>query len=373
VKRAAAALLLSAMLCGCPAPTTPDAPSADACEQPGVICSVAGTGQSLFDGDGKDALQTSLYHPLDVCFDAAGRPLIVDWNNLRVRRINDDGTIETVIGQDFEASPIDGALATETALHHASDIEMDARGRFLLAGNHVPVVFLIDVDHRVHVVAGNDEFGYSGDGGPALEASLTAPFGVFPDSQGGFYFTDEAQHVARYVDPDGIIRTVAGDGQRGYSGDGGPATAARLANPTRLRLGPDEALYICDTGNHCIRRVDRDGVLSTFAGTGRLGYTGDGGPAAEARLNTPYDLVFAPNGDLYVADTGNSVIRRVGGDGTIMTVVGDGAAGFAGDGADAERCELNRPSGVTFGPDGAMWISDTFNNRVRRVAGFLPQ
>lgn len=369
IVQAASALGLAGLLAGCPAPDVGD--GADVCDQPGTICTVAGTGQSLFDGDGKDALQTSLYHPLDVVFDEAGRPLILDWNNFRVRRINDDGSVETIIGQDFEASPIDGALAIDTALHHASDIERDQQGRYILAGYHVPLVFVIDRDSRVHVVAGNGEFGYTGDNGPALQASLDAPFGVFPTADGGFYLADQAQHVARYVDAAGIIRTVAGDGARGYAGDGGPAVLARLANPTRLRVGPDGALYICDTGNHCIRRVAPEGVISTFAGSGRLGYSGDGGPAAAARLNTPYDIAFAPNGDLYVADTGNSVIRRVDSAGIITTVVGSGTAGFSGDGAGAGGCQLNRASGVTFGPDGAMWISDTYNNRVRRVAEFL--
>ena len=140
--------------------------------------------------------------------------------------------------------------------------------------------------------------------------------------------------------------------------------------PTRLRLDSNGHLFICDTRNHAIRRLDRDGNITTYAGTGDLGYSGDGGPAKLAELNAPYDLIFSPNGDLYVADTGNSVIRRIDGSGMISTVVGVGSAGFSGDQGPADACELDRASGVTFAPDGSMWISDTFNNRVRRVAGF---
>jgi hypothetical protein len=342
----------------------------DPCAAAGNICTVAGTGQSLFDGDGKQALQTAFYYPLDVAFDAQNRPLILDWNNLRVRRLNEDGTITTIIGQSFEASPMNGALAIDTALHHASDIEKDAAGRFILAGYHTPLVFVIDAESRVYIVAGSDEIGYAGDGGPATEAQLTAPFGVAPAPDGGFYVSDEAQHVVRYVDPAGIIHTVAGNGTRGYAGDGGPGTQAQLSNPTRLRLATDGRLLICDTGNHCIRQLDPDGTITTLAGTGRLGYDGDGGPAAQARLDSPYDLAFSPAGELHIADSGNNVIRKLDGAGIITTVIGIGTSGYTGDAGPASACQMNRPSGITFGPDGALWISDTYNNCVRRVADY---
>ncbi len=343
----------------------------DPCEAAGVICTVAGTGMSLFDGDGRHALETSFYYPLDIEFDTLGRPLILDFNNLRIRRLNEDGTIETVMGLDFEAAPIDGALASETPLHHASDIETDDDGRLFVAGDHVPLITVVGTDNRVHVVAGNGAFGYDGDGGPALAASLIAPFGVHPDRDGGFYISDLDAHVIRYVDPAGTIRTVAGDGTRGYSGDGGPGIEAQLNSPTRMALDPQGLLYFCDTENNVIRRLEADGTIQAFAGTGALGYSGDGGPALAAELDTPYDLRFAPDGVLYVADTGNNVVRQIATDGLIQTVVGSGAAEFAGDGGRAAGCSLNRPSGINFAGDGALWIADAYNHRVRRVAGFL--
>ncbi len=364
----------SGQQCGGPTPDPDDDGSTgDPCLVTGVICTVAGMGMSVFDGDGRDALDTSFYYPLDIEFDALGRPLILDWNNWRVRRLNDNGTIETVIGVDYEDVPMPGAFANQTPLHHASDIEMDNQGRLYLAGNHAPVVFYVGTDNRVQLAAGGDTVGYSGDGGPALEAELTAPFGVTPTPDGGFYFSDLEAHVVRYVDPAGIIRTVVGTGNRGYSGDGGPGTDALLNGPTRLRLDGDGNLYICDTDNHAIRRLAPDGTITTFAGTGVLGYTGDGGPASSAQLHTPYDARFSPSGDLYVADTGNNVIRRIAPDGTITTVIGTGQAGFAGDEDDARDCQLDRPSSVIFDGDGSMWISDTFNQRVRRVHRFLDQ
>jgi hypothetical protein len=367
-------LLSAALLCAgqnC-APVEPQDPPLDDSGTAGIVTTVVGTGQSVFDGDGRPALETSFYFPFDVEFDSAGRALIDDWNNLRIRRLNDDGTIETIMGVGYEDAPTEGSLATQTPLHHASDIEMDDQGRLFVAGYHVPVVFVVGTDNRVTVVAGAGyNFGYSGDGGPAVEAEMFAPYGVMPTADGGFYFSDQGVHVVRYVAPDGIIQTVAGTGDRGYSGDAGPATEALLNGPTRLRLDDAGNLYICDTDNHAVRRLAPGGMITTVAGTGTVGYSGDGGPADEAQLNSPYDVRFSPSGNLYIADAGNNVIRRVDHSGVITTVVGTGESGFAGDGGDARDCRLNRPSSIIFDAEGSLWISDTLNHRVRRVEGFL--
>ena len=356
-----------------PPPTATSRPPptlAAVCDQAGTVCTVAGTGFSRFDGDGP-ALGRSFYFPIDITFDRQGRPLVMDWNNLRLRRINPDGHLETVMGLDYEDFPTDGALARDTPLHHASDVEFDAQGNLFVAGDHVPVVFRVGTNDRVFTVAGTSEYGYAGDGGPALAAELSTPFGVLPDGAGGLYIADVDAHVIRYVRPDGIIETFAGSGVRGYAGDGGPATAAELAGPARMELDAEGNLYFCETKSHVVRKVDTSGVIHTVAGTGARGYSGDGGPATAAELDTPYDIRFAPNGDLYVADTGNHAIRRIDASGTIETVVGNGVGGFAGDGGDLQSCVLNRPSAIEFGPDGSLWICDTLNHRVRRVAGFL--
>lgn len=356
-----------------PPPPTPPA----VCAQDGIICTMAGTGQSVFDGDGKAARRTALYYPFDVAFDGAGRPLIMDWNNLRLRRIEADGTVRTIMGNDLEAIPTDGALATDTSLHHASDVELDADGNLYVADNHAPFVFRVGLDERVHIIAGVDEAGYDGDGGPARAAKLSAPFGVFPTADGGVYVADSAVHVVRYIDPSGIINTVAGTGPNpgtragGYSGDGGPGTQAQLNGPTRIRLDGAGNLFICDTNNHVIRRLDPSGIITTFAGTGVAGYGGDGGAATAAQLNTPYDLRIVPDGTMYVADAGNNVIRRIDPSGIVTTVIGNATAGFAGDQGLARDCQLKFPVGIEIAADGALWISDTFNQRVRRVAGFI--
>jgi hypothetical protein len=341
------------------------------CTTAGHICTVAGTGKAQFDGDGRSALATSFYFPIDVLFDRQDRLLIMDWNNLRLRRVNDDGTVETIMGTDFEDFPIEGGLAKDSPLHHASNMEYDLAGNLYIAGDHVPVAFVVDTTDRVYTVAGSDAYGYAGDGGPAREAELSTPFGVLPDEAGGLYISDVDANVIRYVDPARIIHTAAGTGERGYAGDGGPATAALLDGPARLQFGPDGALYFCEIRNHVIRRLGGDGTLVTIAGTGRRGYSGDGGPAVAAELDTPYDIQFAPNGEIYLADTGNNVIRRIDRGGVISTVAGDGEPRFAGDGGPAIQASLRRPSGLLFDPAGSLWIADTSNHRVRRIARFL--
>lgn len=361
--------VLALAIAGCPVAPT----STNLCDQPGVICTIAGTGRSQFDGDGRPASRTSFYFPTDVEFDSLGRPLILDSNNQRIRRINSDTSVQTIIGVGEEDSPTDGALAADTPLHHATDLAPDSAGRIYIAGGHAPVVFRIDTDDRVDLVAGSGEFGNDGDGDPALSARLSGPYGVLPLGDGAFYVSDIEVDVVRFVDAEGSISTVAGTGARGYTGDGGSATLAQLSGPGHLARDAQGDLYICDVNNHVIRRFTADGTLTTFAGSGVAGFSGAGGPAVNATLNTPSDLRFASNGDLFVADTGNNVIRRIDRAGHITTVVGTGTVGFAGDEGAASACRLNAPSGVNFDAQGNMWIADTLNQRVRRVAGFLDE
>ncbi len=371
--------------------TCPPNPPAESCQVDGVICTVAGTCRAQFDGDGRQALDTSFYFPIAVAFEPSdGLPLILDWNNLRLRRIDADGTIETIMGTGAENSdlPMEGGLAIDTSLHHANDIEYDAAGSFFLSGDHLPIVMRVDPDGRVHLVAGTQTTGYSGDGGPALMAQLTTPYGVEPDDQGGFYVSDVDANVVRYVGADAKIQTVAGDGTQNccapggldpcppdtvscYTGDHGLGTKARLWGPARVKLGPDGALYFCETRNHVVRRLHPDGTIDTFAGNGTRGYSGDHAPATQAQLNGPYDIRFAPNGDAYVADTNNQVIRRIDSNGIITTVVGNGMTDFAGDGGPAANSALFRPSSIIFDREGSMWIADTSNQRVRRVWHYL--
>ncbi|MGV3720988.1 MAG: hypothetical protein ACO1SX_08755, partial [Actinomycetota bacterium] len=210
--------------------------------------------------------------------------------------------------------------------------------------------------------------GYTGDGGPAMKASLNQPFHCSEDRKGNFYVADVMNHCIRRVDAaTGIITTVAGNGQKGYTGDGGPATKATMNEPYGVLPDREGNLFIVDRLNAVIRRVDaKSGIITTYAGDGTKGYGGDGGPAAKAMLKEPNALDFDPKGDLYIADVSDNRIRKVErSTGIISTVSGTGKREFAGDGGPAAQASIQGARGVAFGRDGAMYICEREGNRVR--------
>lgn len=348
----------------------------DPCADPGSVCTIAGGSTSGFNGDGKGALDTWLYYPIDLTFDPAGRLVIIDWNNHRVRRLETDGTFRTILGTGYEAEFVEGGLAVDTPIHHPFSFDYDAGGVLYLAGFHVANVFKVGLDDRVYGVAGDGFFGSTGDGGPAIDARLESPCGVAV-APGGFpiFISDTFNHRIRVVSADGVIRPFAGTGTAGYSGDGGPATEAELYEPYRVRYDAATGnLYVCDTKNHVVRRVDPSGTITTVVGTSTGGvngddggFGGDGGPAAQARLTTPYDAIVGPDGALYVADSGNHRIRRVDAAGVITTVAGTGQPGFSGDGGDALLARFDGPAALAFDAHGDLWVADTYNSRIRRI------
>jgi YD repeat-containing protein len=220
--------------------------------------------------------------------------------------------------------------------------------------------------------AGTGAAGSGGDGGPAGAAQLNNPSAVVVAPDGTAYVSETSGHRVRRVGPDGIVTTVAGSGSAGSTGDGKPATTARLNFPRQLALGPDGTLYIADSANHRIRRVGPDGTMTTAAGTGTAGSDGDGGPASAAQLNTPFGVAVGPDGGLYIGDTNNHRVRRVAPDGTLTTAMGTGTAGYGGDGGPAAAAGVNAPRGVAVGPDGDLRITDSNNFRLRRTRPRLP-
>jgi hypothetical protein len=221
--------------------------------------------------------------------------------------------------------------------------------------------------NNIFTVAGPGTSGFLGDGGPAIAAHLFAPAGVAATADGGFLIADTFNDRVRRVSPTGTITTVAGT-SGGLSGDGGPATAAQLLNPVAVAVTADGGFLIADSDNNLVRRVSTAGTISTVAGASPGGFSGDGGPATAAQLNLPSGVAATGDGGFLIADNNNSRVRRVSPAGTITTVAGTGTAGFSGDGGPAIAAQLFGPAGVVATADGGFLIADSLNNRVRRVS-----
>jgi sugar lactone lactonase YvrE len=245
-------------------------------------------------------------------------------------------------------------------------VTVAADGSVYIADTGNQRVRRVGTDGVITTVAGTGKRSFSGDGGPALRAGLS-PVGVAVTADGILYIADWSNARVRRVDGNGGITTVVGTGKRGFSGDGGPAALARLNDPEALAVGPDGALYIADSRGDRIRRVGSDGVITTVAGTGTRGFSGDGGPAVLADLSAPSAVAVTADGALYIADSVNARVRRVGPDGVITTVAGTGERGFSGDGGPAVRAQLFAPSDIVATGDGSIYVADPANNRIRAV------
>jgi len=280
--------------------------------------------------------------------------------------------MSTVAGTGVIAFSADGNPPTRTALARPVALALDSSDRlYVVDGNRVRMI----TGKQVLTVVGTGEAGYSGDGGAASAARLNSPHALAFDSQGNLYIADTLNHSIRRVDRSGVITTVAGTGEPGNSGDRGPGTAARLNSPAGVAIGFGDTLYIADTGNNRIRKLAADGTISPYAGTGEPRYAGDGGPATSAPLNNPQGLAFDDEGSLYIADTFNNRVRKVDLDGFITTVAGTGARGFSGDGGFATVAELNLATGsltsgqaLALDTQGNLFIADAENHRIRKVA-----
>lgn len=223
-------------------------------------------------------------------------------------------------------------------------------------------------DWTIATIAGTGRQGSTGDGGPALKAGLDNPFGIVRGPDGALYFCEYTGQRIRRIDENGVITTVAGSGKTGFGGDGGPALEASFNKPHELRFDAAGDLYVVDMANHAVRRIDRKtGILTTLAGTGQPGYGGDGGPADRAQFKQPHSIQFGPGGDLYVCDIGNHVIRRIDmKTGLVSTFAGTGKAGDTPDGAPIEGTPLKGPRSLDFDKDGNLWLATREGNQVFR-------
>lgn len=335
----------------------------------GKIATIAGNGLLSYGGDGLSASLALFSNPSSVAIDAAGNTYIADGSNNVIRKIDSSGRVSTVAGTGSYGYSGDGAAATAAQLNSPQAVAVDAVGNLYIADSNNMVIRKVDSQGKITTVAGNNSFGYSGDGGLATAAALGNPISLAINATGELYIVDNANNVVRKVDGSGKITTVAGSGQPGYSGDDGLATLATLTNPRGLAFDAAGNLYIADSQNNTVRKVDGSGKITTVAGTNTWGNSGDGGQATAATLGNPTGLAFDVNGNLYIADTDNSVIRRVDGNGLISTVAGNGNGGYSGDGAAALQAMLNSPLGLAFDANGNLYIADAGNNVVRQVGG----
>lgn len=281
--------------------------------------------------------------------------------------------IATVAGTGECGYSNDGRQAAASALVRPLAVAVGPDGVLLIAdGNRVRAV---DTDGRLTTLAGTGIAGSGGDGGPAVSAQLNLPQGLAADSAGNVYIADTLNNRVRRVDAKGTITTIAGTGEPGFAGDGKAGLKAKLNLPTGLAVGLGDTLFIADTGNNVVRLLGEDGVIRTVAGTGEAGYRGDAGQAIYAVLHAPAGLAFDEEGDLYISDTLNQRLRRVDVNGQIATVAGTGAAGYGGDGRLAVLAQLNLATnplagvgqGLAVDSRGDLFIADALNHRIRRV------
>ncbi len=336
-----------------------------------TIETIAGTGAEGYSGDGGPATTAELSSPYSVAYNSQGDLFIADFGANVVREVTPAGVISTIAGTGTAGYTGDGGQATQAELNNPAGLAVDASGDVFIAdfGNHV--IREVNTDGVISTIAGTGTSGYSGDEGPATAATLTNPEGLSIDAQGNLFVADNGDHTIREITYYGFMYTVAGDGTAGYSGDGGQATSAEV-QPTNVIVDSHGDLFIADPTNNVVREVTPDGIIHTVAGTGDQGYSGDGGAATSATLDAPEQLALDAAGDLFIADFGNNVVREVTTDAIIHTVAGTGTAGSSGDGGPATSATLNLPYGLVFDATGDLIAGEYGSHVIRQVDAFVP-
>ena len=331
-----------------------------------TITSFAGNGTAGYSGDGGQAALAQINRVVGLAVDAAGNIYLAEELNNRVRKVDPNGVITTFAGTGVAGFGGDTGPAVQAQLSGPLGVCVSPSGDVYVTDQGNKRVRKIS-SGTITTVAGNGSSGNSGDGGAATAAAMTIPIRCAVDPSGNLFIVDQGAFVIRKVDTSGIISTYAGTTQ-GFSGDGGPATQARMNNPTALAFDASGNLYVTDQFNHRIRRIDSSGTILTVAGNGSAAFSGDGGPATSASLNYPGGIVVDSSGTLFLVDCVNERVRKVSG-GTISTVAGTGATGYAGDGGPALQAQFSNPFAITLDKAGNLYVGDIANNRVRKISG----
>ncbi|MCX6615020.1 MAG: NHL repeat-containing protein, partial [Acidobacteria bacterium] len=336
-------------------------------QSPGTIATVAGDGTAGNTAESGAATAAKLETAYGVVMDAQGNLYIADSWNHSIRKVAPGGTVSRSAGSNYEGTYGDGSTATYANLSYPRGLAIDAGGNLYIADSGNSKVRKISPDGIIRAFAGTGTDGYSGDGGAATAARLKFPRALAVDSAGNVYIADTWNYRVRKVTPGGTISTVAGDGTYGYSGDGTLATSASIGLIQALAVDPQDNLVLLDGYNHCLRKVTANGIITTIAGGSTAGYSGDGGPATAARFSYPRGLAIDFLGNIFVADSFNHRIRQIKPDGTISTLAGTGAAGYSGDNGPATAAQLNFPYGLAVSLRGDVFVTDLRNYRVRKV------
>jgi DNA-binding beta-propeller fold protein YncE len=336
-----------------------------------IISTIAGTGAQGYAGDGGTAIQALLNNPFDLAFDPGGNLCFSDTFNHCVRRIDArSGIITTIAGAGERGFSGDGGAATRAQMNEPYGIVIDRSGNLYIADRLNRRVRRVDGASGVITTLTGDGSGkFGGDGGPSIQAGLAEPNGLALDrDHARLFIADVADHRVRVIDLiSGIISTFAGTGNGRHAGDGGPGASADIFGARAVALAPDGALYIMERQGSSIRRV-HDGIIETVAGTGARGYAGDNHHAKHAVFNAPKEMAVDVEGNIFVVDTENHAIRLIDARTWIVTTIaGTGEAGPDGDGGPADRAGLARPHGAVVGPDGAVYVGDSENHRVRKL------
>ena len=343
----------------------------------GTLSVVAGTGTTgLYSGDNGPGVNAALSLPTDVAVDAAGNVYISDFGNSRIRRLGTNGMITTVAGSPSGASIVDGQEAINARLNGPTGVGVDRGGSiYIVEAGIGSGTGLARGDFKAYKVsaagilttfAGTGSPSFSGDGGPAVAAQLSAASGVAVDNDGNLYIADTANQRLRKI-TGGAIATISGTGVPGFSGENVAPATAPLNDPSGVAVDPAGHIYLADAGNSRVRRIDPGGNLFTWAGNGNAAYYGDGFAARLASVNQPEGVALDAAGNVYIADTLDNAVRKVATDGTISTIAGYGTAAFSGDGGPANKAALDHPRGVAVDASGNIYIADTGNNRARKV------
>ena len=333
----------------------------------GTITTIAGNGIAGFSGDGVPALESSLNFPAGLAFDK-GNLYVADRNNHRIRKIDLKGIISTVAGTGIPECCNDNGLAVEAHLHFPSDIDVDTEGNLYISDRSNNRIRKVNPDGIITTIAGLGKPGYGGDFGPADKALLKYPFGISHDNKGNFYIADRGNNRVRKIDQRGIITTIAGDGTHSFGGDYGPANQSSLAFPTDVIVDSLGTVYIADRNNNRVRKIDRLGVITTLMGLSQTEFNGDNEIAAETSLHLPFALALNGEDRLLVVDRNHFRVREVRlQSNQVETIAGNGTFLFRGDGGPGAGATLDAPSGIALDSKGNVLFADRLHQRIRRV------